>query len=82
MPIDNEQQATAAIEAWRAEPLRAQFRYLREAQDSLELSAMYYEQKGNELGAARVSRCLALLKARQEELANQRAENRSSGEKS
>ena len=31
MTIDNEQQTVAAIEAWRAEPLRAQLRYLPEA---------------------------------------------------
>lgn len=68
MPIDNEQQAIAAIEAWRVEPLRAQLRHLQEAWQSLELSAMYYEQKGNKLGAARVSRCLSLLQRRQDEL--------------
>ena len=71
MPIDNEQQAIAAIEAWRAEPHRAQLRYLQEARESLEMSAMYYEQKGSELGVARVNRCLALLQTRQEELSNQ-----------
>lgn len=68
MAIDNEQQALAAIEAWREEPTRAQLRYLQEAMASLELSAMYYEQKGNELGAARALRCLTLLQARQDEL--------------
>lgn len=69
MPIDNEQQAIAALETWRLEPPRAQLRYLQEAKESLEMSAMYYEQKGNETGAARVCRCLALLQARQAELA-------------
>lgn len=68
MPIDNEQQALAAIEAWRAEPLRAQLRYLKEACASLELSAMYYEQKGNALGQARAVRCLALIQARHDEV--------------
>lgn len=68
MPIDNEEQALAAIESWRSEPLRVQVRYLREACDSLEMSAMYYEQKGNVLGQARVARCLALLQARQGEV--------------
>jgi hypothetical protein len=71
MPIDNEQQTIAAIEAWRVEPLRAQLRCLQEAQDSMEMSAMYYEQKGNELGAARVSRCLTLLQKRREELSTE-----------
>lgn len=68
MPIDNEQQALAAIESWRHEPLRAQRRLLQEAWDSLEMSAMYYEQKGSELGLARVARCQALIRTRQEEL--------------
>lgn len=71
MPIDNEQQALAAIETWRVEPTRAQLRHLQEATDSLEMSAMYYEQKGNELGAARANRCLGLLQARQNELSKE-----------
>ena len=68
MTIDNEEQARAAIDAWRAEPPAVQRRYLREACDSLEMSAMYYEQKGNELGLARSGRCLALIRARQGEV--------------
>jgi hypothetical protein len=68
MTIDNEQQARAAIDAWRAEPLAAQRRYLREAYESLEMSAMYYEQKGNELGLARSGRCLDLIRTRQGEV--------------
>ena len=68
MPIDSEQQALAAIDSWRAKSLLAQRRYLREACDSLELNGMYYEQKGNEQGVARSERCLALLRARLEEL--------------
>lgn len=68
MPIDNEQQALAAIDSWRHEPLRAQRRLLQEAWDSLEMSAMYYEQKGSEAGLARVGRCLALIRNRQEEV--------------
>ncbi len=68
MTIDNEQQTEVAIEAWRSEPLAAQRRYLRQAGESLEMSAMYYEQKGNELGLARIGRCLALIQARQREV--------------
>jgi len=68
MAIDNEQGAMAVIEAWRSEPLRAQRKYLKDAIDSLELSVMYYEQKGNEQGAARIARCLDLLYARQTEV--------------
>lgn len=68
MAIDSEQQAQTAIDAWRAEPPRAQLRLIAEASDSLELSRMYYEEKGSEPGMARVARCLALLKARRAEL--------------
>lgn len=68
MTIDNEQQAEQAILAWQAEPLAAQRRYLRQACESLELSCMYYEQKGNELGLARIGRCLTLIRARQREV--------------
>ncbi|MDD5758570.1 MAG: hypothetical protein PHI06_05765 [Desulfobulbaceae bacterium] len=68
MSIDNEQQAQEAIEAWRVETNRVQLRYLQEATASLEMSAMYYEQKGNDLGAARIGRCLALLQTRRDEL--------------
>jgi hypothetical protein len=69
MPIDNEQQALAAIETWRADPLRAQLRCIQEALASLEMNVMYYDQKGNELGAARTSRCINLLTTRQKEVA-------------
>ena len=68
MPIDNEQQTQTAIDAWRAEPPRAQLRLLDEASDALEMSLMYYEQKGSTLGMARAARCLALLQARRAEL--------------
>lgn len=68
MTIDNEQQAQAAIDSWRSEPLRAQLRYLQEASDSLELSLMYYEQKDNPQGQARASHCLALLQNRRAEV--------------
>ena len=68
MPIDNEEQALTAIETWRSEPLRAQQRYLQEAKDSLEMSAMYYEQKDNALGLARMERCLSLIRVRQGEV--------------
>lgn len=68
MTIDNEQQALAAIEAWRAEPPRAQLRQLREAWESLEMSVMYYEQKGSEQGLARANRCLALIRTRHGEV--------------
>ncbi|MBA3014147.1 MAG: hypothetical protein KKD63_14840 [Proteobacteria bacterium] len=68
MAIDNEQGALSAIEGWRKEPLRAQRKHLQEAADSLELGAMYYEQKGNEAGVTRVTRCLNLIRTRQQEI--------------
>ena len=68
MPIDNEQQTQTAIDTWRAEPPRAQLRLIAEASDSLEMSLMYYEEKGSVPGMARAARCLALLKARRAEI--------------
>lgn len=68
MTIDSEQNALNAIEGWRKEPLRAQRRFLQDAMDSLELSVMYYEQKGNEKGVARATRCLTLIHTRQQEV--------------
>lgn len=68
MAIDNEQGALDAIEGWRREPLRAQRKFLQEAKDSLELGVMYYEEKGNEKGVTRTTRCLTLIAARQQEV--------------
>ncbi|MDH5523941.1 MAG: hypothetical protein OEY01_08100 [Desulfobulbaceae bacterium] len=68
MKINNEQQALEAIESWRTAPLRAQQRNLQMAKEHLELSQMYYEQKGNEQGSERANRCIALLSQRINEL--------------
>lgn len=68
MAIDNEQGALEIIKGWREKPLRAQRKLLQEATDSLELGVMYYEQKGNDAGAERVTRCLNLLRHRQQEV--------------
>lgn len=64
MQIDNEQQAAEAITGWQQEPPRAQLRYLKAALESLEMSRMYYDQKGNDRGCARCDKCLALIRTR------------------
>ncbi|MEW6594619.1 MAG: hypothetical protein AB1413_07100 [Thermodesulfobacteriota bacterium] len=69
MSFSTEEDAQRAIETWRQEPEKTQRKEIRLAIESLELSQMYYEQKGNDLGCARSGRCIALLRARLAELA-------------
>lgn len=66
--INSETQAHDAIASWRQDPLLAQQKKVRSAIESLELSEMYYEQKGNDKGAARARCCIAILESRQTEL--------------
>lgn len=61
MNINNEDQAREAISLWQSEPVRVQLKNLRFALESLELSQMYYEQKGNEHGSARTSACMVII---------------------
>lgn len=68
MSFSTEEAARVAIEAWRTEPPLAQRKELQLAIESLELSQMYYEQKGNDQGIERAGRCIALLRARLGEL--------------
>ncbi len=68
MNIGNEDEALAAIAQWRVEPPRAQLRELQLAIEKLELGQMYYEQKGNDQGVARLGRCIDLLSARRREV--------------
>ena len=68
MNVDNEEQAQTAINGWRQEPPLAQRRNIQLAIESLELSQMYYEQKGNDQGVGRSGRCIALLRQRLTEL--------------
>ena len=68
MNISNENDARDAVDAWRGEPPRAQFRNLQLAMESLELGQMYYEQKGNDQGVERLARCLVILQERKAEL--------------
>ena len=69
MSFSTEEETRQAIEAWRQEPAKAQRKQLQLAVESLELSQMYYEQKGNDKGIARAERCIVLLRARLTELA-------------
>jgi len=68
MNINNEEQAREAIALLREEPVPAQMKKLRLAQESLELSQMYYEQKGNETGQTRAVVCQTIIAARLAEL--------------
>jgi len=71
MNIGNEDEARAAIASWRGEPARAQLRNLQLAMEKLELGQMYYEQKGNDQGAARLGRCMTMLAERRAEVEDQ-----------
>jgi len=64
MNINNEDQAKEAIALWQTDPPKAQLKNLRFALESLELSQMYYEQKGNTQGMARADACMAIIAAR------------------
>jgi hypothetical protein len=68
MHINNEDQARETIALWRTDPARAQRKNLKLAQESLELSLMYYEQKGNEAGIMRVAACLTIIADRLAEI--------------
>lgn len=64
MDINNEEQARDAVASWATEPLPAQLKKLQTALESLELGQMYYEQKGNEPGQARVIACQNIIRNR------------------
>ncbi len=68
MNINNEADVREAINTLKSEPPKAQIRSLQLAIESLELNQLYYEQKGNEKGIDRASRCIALLQERKKEL--------------
>ncbi len=61
MNINNEDHANETIALWRTDPPKAQLKNLRLALESLELSQMYYEQKGNEQGMARAAACQTII---------------------
>jgi len=64
MNINNEDHARETIALWRTDPPKAQLKNLRLSLESLELSQMYYEQKGNEQGAARAAACQTIIASR------------------
>lgn len=66
--FSTEAEAQKAIDGWRQESPRAQRRNIQLAIESLELSEMHYEQKGNAHGLERAGRCIALLRLRLAEL--------------
>lgn len=68
MEINNHQQTVRAIEEWRKEPVPAQRRFINKAIDSLELGQLHYENRGNDAAVVRLEECIALLRARLEEL--------------
>lgn len=68
MNIGNEKEALEAIESMRTDPLRAQLRHLQEAIEKLELGQMYYDQKGNDQGSARLGKCMEIIAARKQEV--------------
>ncbi|GEM_PF-510049 len=64
MNINNEEEARTFIAQWQAEPHKAQLKNLKLAVESLELSQMYYEQKGKEQAAGRAEACICILSER------------------
>jgi len=68
MSINSEEQAIETLRQWSEKSPRIQLGLLREAIEGLELNQMYYEQKGNDKGAARTEAILALLRRRLDEL--------------
>ena len=63
MEIKNEEHAKEKLQEWQEKPLPAQKREIRLAIEKLELSSMYYEQKGNDRGFVRTQRCIEILTA-------------------
>lgn len=70
--VRDEQQLKSLLEEIGGYSPAAQIGRLSQARQGLELDQMYYEQKDNESGLARIGRCLALIDAR---LAELQAEN-------
>ena len=61
MEIKNEEHAIKMLQEWQKLPLPTQKREIRVAIEKLELSSMYYEQKGNNKGATRSQLCVNIL---------------------
>jgi len=61
LEIKNEEHANNMLQEWQKLPIPAQKNRLRIAIEKLELSSMYYEQKGNDKGVTRTKRCANIL---------------------
>ncbi len=61
MEIKNEEHAIKMLQEWQELPILAQKREIRIAIEKLELSSMYYEQKGNDRGVTRTQLCTSIL---------------------
>ena len=61
MEIKNEEHALKMLQEWQKLPILAQKREIRIAIEKLELSSMYYEQKGNDKGTTRTKLCASIL---------------------
>jgi len=62
MNIRNEEHAHEMLVEWQKLPVLARKREIKLAMGKLELSSMYYEQKGNDKGMKRAERCIFILK--------------------
>lgn len=61
MEIKNEEHAKEVLIELQNKPVSAQKREIRLAIEKLELSCMYYEQKGNERGCIRSQKSIKIL---------------------
>jgi len=61
MEIKNEAHAKEILQELQEKPISTQKREIRLAIEKLELSCMYYEQKGNERGVERTQKCIAII---------------------
>ena len=62
MNIRNEEHAHEMLAEWLKLPLPARKREIKLAIEKLELSCMYYEQKGNDKGMVRSEHCIVIMK--------------------
>lgn len=67
--IRNEDELAGFIEELRSLSSKIQRLRLSLVKEKLELDQMYYEQKGNDRGVERSSRCLAIINERLRDLA-------------
>ncbi|MDL1968075.1 MAG: hypothetical protein LWW97_05875 [Deltaproteobacteria bacterium] len=61
MKISDETTAEEAIDIWRNKAPKEQLRHIRLSIETLELSQMYYENRGNEKGVIRSEKAIDIL---------------------